>query len=141
MRDVATQALASAYAPFADWLEEQIASGDAVFAHAVIRLQRRTLGALLRYTLDHQMWEQVQAIIQALNSYWTAQGLDEEAYAWIERAELALRGSEDSPPRLDTPYGDLWLYITGVRADQQQRAMRLDEIVDENRHIRHRTAI
>ncbi len=39
--DAATQALATAYAAVGRWLNEQIESGDAGLAYAVIGLQRR----------------------------------------------------------------------------------------------------
>jgi len=46
-RQPSEQALRAACAAFARWLTGQIASGDAAFAYALIRLQRRTLAAML----------------------------------------------------------------------------------------------
>ena len=125
-RDAATRALAAACAAFGSWLDEQIGSGDAGFAYAVIGLQRRTLGALLGYTLDHQLWEQAQEIAQPLNSYWNARGLDDEAAAWTDRVQIATEDPDGSPPRLGTTAGDLWQFLTGEQANRQLRAMRLE---------------
>ena len=119
-RDAATRALAVACADLGGWLDQQIGSGDARFAYAVIGLQRRTLGALLGYALDHQMWQQAEAIARPLTYYWDARGLDEEANAWTDQVQLASEDPDGSPPRLDTPAGDLWLFLATAQANRQQ---------------------
>jgi tetratricopeptide (TPR) repeat protein len=134
-RDAATRALATACAGFGGWLDQQIRSGDAGLAYKVIGWQRRTLGALLGYALDHQMWEQAQAIAQPLNKYWDARGLEEEAAAWTDRIQIATEEPAGSPPRLGTPAGGLWLFITGEQAGRQLRAMRLDDAEQTHRQI------
>jgi tetratricopeptide (TPR) repeat protein len=126
VRDAATRALASAYAGLGAWLYEQI-SGDARLAYAVTGLQRRTLGAMLGYTLDHQLWAEAQAIAQPLNRYWTLHGLDEEANAWTDQVQNATENPDGSAPRLDTPPGALWLFMTGEQANRQHQAARLDD--------------
>jgi hypothetical protein len=98
MRDAAMQALAAAYGVFGVWLLQQITSGDAGVAYKLIGLQRRTLGALLAYALDHQLWEQAQAIAQPLTFYWDARGLDEEAEAWTDRLQVAIEDADGRPP-------------------------------------------
>jgi tetratricopeptide (TPR) repeat protein len=135
LRDAATQALAAACADFGNWLYEQIRTGDAGIALAVVGVQRRTLGALLGYALEHQMWEQAVAIVQPLNSYWNARGLDEEASAWADRVQLATEDPGGSPPRLDVPAGDLWAFVTVAQAQRQHRAMRLPDAERTYRRI------
>jgi tetratricopeptide (TPR) repeat protein len=135
MRDAATRALAIACAAFGYWLNQQIRSGDAEFAYTAIGLQRRTLGAMLGYALDHQMWAEAQEITQPLNHYWNARGVDEEAGAWTDRAQLATEGPDGSPPRLDTAAGALWLFLTGAQANRQQRAKRLEDAERSYRQI------
>jgi len=125
--DAATRALAAAYGAFGNWLYEEIGSGDAGFAYKLIGPQRRTLGAMLDYALEHQLWQQAQAIAQPLDSYWVTRGLDEEATAWTDRMQIATEGLDGRPPRLDTPAGDLWLFTTSAQANRQKRAMRLDD--------------
>ena len=134
-RDAATRALAASYAGFCVLLSRQIISGDAGSAYAVIGLQRRTLGTMLGYALDHQMWEQAQSIAQPLNDYWVARGLDEEAGVWTDRVRLATEDPDGSPPLLDTPAGDLWAFITGEQANWQMRAMHLDDAERTYRQI------
>ena len=134
-RDAATRALAAAYARLGRWLGQQIRFGDAELAYAVIRLQRRTLGILLGYALNHQMWAQAQAIAQPLHSYWVACGFDDEAAAWADRVQVATESPDGSPPLLDTRAGGLWLFITTAQANWQGRAMRLDEAERTYRQI------
>ena len=126
VRDAATRALTAACAALGRGLNQQIGSRDAGFAYQVVGLQRRTLGAMLGYALDHQMWEEAHSITRPLNEYWTARGLDEEASAWTDQVQIATGNPDGSPPRLDSPAGDLWLFITGEQANRQMRAMRLD---------------
>ena len=135
VRDAATRALATSYGVLCEWLDQQIESGDAGLAYAVIGLQRLTLGAMLGYALDHQLWEQAQLIAQPLIYYWDARGLDEEAEAWTDRVQLATENSDGSLPRLDTPAGDLWLFIAGEQGNRQHRAMRLDDAERTYRQI------
>ena len=127
MRDAATRALVTAHATLGSWLHKWIGSGNASFAHTLIGLQQRTLGAMLGYALDHQMWQEAATIALPLDHYWIARGLDEEASAWTGRVQLATENPDGSPPRLDTPAGDLWVFITGEQANRHQQAMRLDE--------------
>ena len=128
MRDAATRALATAYAGLGSWLYEQITSGQADVAFTVIDLQRHTLGSLLTYTLDDkEMWEQAQDIAQPLDEFWDTYGLNDEAAAWTEQIQAATEDPEGNPPRLDTPAGHLWLFITSAQAVRQVRAMCLDE--------------
>jgi len=134
VRSAATGALAVVYAAFGDWLGQQIGSGDAGSAYAVIGLQRRTFGALLGYALEHQMWEQAEAIARPLNAYW-AHGLDEEAAAWTDRIVLATEDLDGRPPRLDTPAGGLWLFITGAQANRHRGARRLEDAERSYRQI------
>ncbi|WXK63356.1 CHAT domain-containing protein [Nonomuraea sp. N2-4H] len=122
----ATRALLVAYADLSLWLDQQISSGNAQLAIAVIDLQRSNLGSMLAYALDHQMWNQAQAIIQPVNAYWDFRGLSEEAQGWADRTRDVLEGPDGTPPSLDTDAGDLWLFIVGSEASRQLRAHRLD---------------
>jgi hypothetical protein len=126
-REAATRALTAAYAGAGNWLIEQVVSGDAQVAYTIIGLQRRTLGALLGYALEHRLWEQARAIARPLKDYWEARGLDEEAAKWTDRILAATENPDGSPPPLGTAAGDLWLFITAAQANRQSRAMRLDD--------------
>ncbi len=135
MRDAATRALATATAALARWLYEQVRSGDSKLAYAIIGLQRRTLGAMLGYALNHRLWEQAQDIAKALNRYWGVRGLYDEASAWTDRVQLLTEDPDGTPPSLESPARALWLFITGEQANRQQQAMRLDEAESTYRQI------
>ena len=127
VRDDATHALLSAFASFGAWLYQQISSGDAGLAYAIIGLQRLTFGSLLGYALDHQLWEPAQGLVQPLDAFWTARGLTEEADMWADRVRLATESPDGSPPLLGTPAGDLWLVSRSSQVGRYRRALHLDE--------------
>ena len=118
-RAAATRALLTAHAALGEWLHQQITSGDAGLAYTIIGLQQRTMGHLLGYALDHEHWNQAQAIAQPLNEYWKARGLYAEADAWTNRVRLAVEDPGGAPPALDSPAGGLWLFLTGAQATRQ----------------------
>ena len=134
-RDAATRALVGGCAGLASWLREQFTSGDAETAYAVIALQRGTLGSMLDYALDHQMWGEALSIAVPLDSYWSAGGLDREADAWTDRVILAIENPDGSPPLLTTPAGVLWLFITGAQGNRRQQAMQLEDAERIHRKI------
>jgi tetratricopeptide (TPR) repeat protein len=119
-------ALLDAFAEVAGRLLKRVHSGDAGKTYTLIGLQRRNLGHFLGYALDHQHWQQAQAIIQALREYWGRSGLRDEAEAWTDRALDILETPGGAPPALDQPAGVLWLLFIGDRAAGQLRAGRLD---------------
>ncbi|MGH3940603.1 MAG: hypothetical protein ACRDTG_18600 [Pseudonocardiaceae bacterium] len=116
---VAAAALLDAYAAFGAWLDQQIQTGDAATAFAVLDRQRRTLGNLLGNALHTGLWDRAQAIAQPLNEYWTARGLAEEARGWIDRAHLVLETANGTPPGLDDPAGSLWLFFANSQANRE----------------------
>jgi tetratricopeptide (TPR) repeat protein len=127
VRKAATNALLAAYAAFGDWLLQQINSGDAGLAFTTMDWQRRTMGRLLGYALDHQLWEQAQRVAQPIDKYWDARGLTEEADTWTDRVRLATQNRDGTAPSLETPAGALWLYFTGAQASRQVGSHRLDQ--------------
>ncbi len=127
VREAAARALLSAHAAFGSWLAQQIRSGDAGLAYTVIGLERRTLGSLLAYALDHRLWDDAQQIAAPLEEYWEARGLDEEAGAWADQARLATEDPDGTPPEMDTPAGDLWLAFTGNQANREAKGRHLDD--------------
>ncbi len=127
VQEAAATALLTAYAGFGGWLDQQISSGDAGLAFTIIGWQRRSMGSLLGYALDHHLWEQAQEIAQPFHQYWTARGLYEEADAWTDRVRLATEDHDGTAPPLDTPAGALWLFIIGAQAGRQVTSHRLGQ--------------
>ncbi len=120
-RETSEQALRAACATFGRWLSQQIATGNAAFAYAIIGLQRRTLGAMLGHALDHQAWDDADSIIRPLDRYWDTRGLSSEAAAWADRVLAATtRPGQDTPA--DTSTESLWLYTTINQANRQNNA-------------------
>jgi tetratricopeptide (TPR) repeat protein len=134
-RDAATRALLLAYAAFGEWLLDQIHSGHASAAIALIDRQRRTLGHLLGFALDSRLWEQAQAIAQPLDVYFDLRGRDEEARAWVDRARLTLEGPDGTPPDLDSPTAPLWLFYVGSEGNRQLRRFQLEHAERTYREI------
>ncbi|MEU9955718.1 tetratricopeptide repeat protein, partial [Streptomyces sp. NPDC050982] len=127
LRRTAELALVDAYSAFGEWLIQQIESGDAQLAMVLIHLQRRTLGNLLGYALDHSLWDQAQSIAQALDEYWDSRGLMEEARAWVNRARVDLEGPDGNVPDLSSSAGALWLLLTGSQANRHVEAGQLNQ--------------
>jgi tetratricopeptide (TPR) repeat protein len=118
-RQAAEQALRAACAAFSQWLAGQIASGDASLAYALIRWQRRTLGAMLGLALDHRAWDDAEDIVRALNAYWDTRGIGGEADAWADRIIDATAGPGQGPTEST---GSLWRYVLGQQATRQNNA-------------------
>jgi tetratricopeptide (TPR) repeat protein len=131
----ATDALLTAYADLGGWLRQQIESGDARLAFTVIGLQRRTMGSLLGYALEQQLWKQVQAIGEPLDNYWQARGLSGEADTWADRVRLATENPDGTAPLLDTPAGSLWAFFTSAQAARQVSSHHLDQAEDTYQQI------
>lgn len=127
IRDAANVALATACAALCARLSGQIASGDAGSAYLVIGMQRRTMGAMLGYALEHQLWDQARPIARVLNTYWEARGLSAEATGWIDRIRVATEYPDGTPPSLDSTIGDLWLFAAGAQTMWQQVAGKIDQ--------------
>ena len=115
-RDACEQALQGACAAFSRWATGQIESGDAASAYALIGLQRRTLGVMLGRALDRHAWEDVSGIVRALDAYWDARGLGEEAAAWADRILAATLGPDQIV--LESA-SSLWLYTIARQANRQ----------------------
>ena len=131
-RDAGEQALCAAAAYYSRWTIEQIGSGNAALAYAVISWHRRTLGAMLGRALDHQAWEDANGIVRALDAYWDIRGLGGEAAAWADRILAATvsraRGSAAAAR-------SLWMYIAIRQATRQKDAGRPDQAAQVYRQV------
>jgi len=123
----ATRGLLFAFAAICDKLDQQIERGNSAPAVAAIEAHRHTLGTLLGYAIDHQLWARAQAIAQPLVQYWDLCGLQEEARGWTRRIEPALGNADDAVPDLAAPAGRLWLLLAGSQANRQIIARQLDD--------------
>jgi len=119
-RQACEQALCTASAQFSHWLTRQVESGNAALAYTVIGLQRRTLGAMLGYALDHHAWADADSIVRALDAYWDTRGLGQEAAAWADRILAATADAGQDAPVAETR--SLWLYTTIRQAARQKDA-------------------
>ena len=117
IRDAATRALLSAHASFGAWLEQEFRSGDAAMAVKTLDLQRYTFGRLFGFALDRQLWDEAHAIARPLILAWDARGRAEEVEAWADRVHYAMEGAGGNLPALDSPEGQLWLFVTGIQAN------------------------
>jgi tetratricopeptide (TPR) repeat protein len=123
-REACEQALCTACAAFAQWLNGQLSSGDAAFAYSIIGLQRQTLGAMLGYALDRHLWDYAYVIVLVLDTYWESRGLNEEAAAWTDRILDATAGPGQAPHPAARA---LWLHATVSQATRHDTAGRGDQ--------------
>lgn len=123
--DICMRAMVRACAALGMRLNEQVRFGDAGPGFSVLDLLRRTFGRLLRYALDHEMWDQAQAIAQPLEPYWNRAGLGKEAGAWADEMMAATQNADGIPPSLTGSAGGLWVFAMSLKANQQLLAMRL----------------
>jgi tetratricopeptide (TPR) repeat protein len=84
------------------------------------------LGSFLGHALENALWASAAAILQPLNEYWEAQGLDADADAWADRIREATQAITGAPPPLETPAGALWLCATGIQANLEMGRHDLD---------------
>ena len=124
--ELTRSALLQAYAAFGRWLANQIRSGDAGLAFAILAAHWRTMGTQLGYAIEYGRWPEALAIAVPLRSFWDVQGLSEEARAWTDRVRLAVETADGTVPDLDTPAGALWLFLVGEQANSQISAGQLD---------------
>ncbi len=119
LRDASTRALVTACRTYGGYLYSEVESGDAELAFAIIGWQRRTFCNLLGYALDHGLWDRAEMIALALNQFWKARGLDEEARAWAARARLAIEDADGNPPQGDSPSWGLWIFFATSEINRQ----------------------
>jgi hypothetical protein len=132
-REACEQALCMAYVAFSRWLTGQTQSGNAA-AYAIIGLQRRTLGAMLGYALDHRAWAEAESIIRALDAYWDTRGFGEEAAAWADRIlDVTVSPGQDWP-LVGGPAWNLRMYSTTQQANRQLMAGQPDLAEQTYRH-------
>jgi Tetratricopeptide repeat len=117
-RAAAQAAQLRAYAGLGIWRDNQIPSGRAGHALAIIGLQRRTLGALFRCPRP-------RAVGGGAGSRSTAQRLlgssgAEPRGPRVDRSRASRpRDADGSPPPFDSPAGALWPFSAGTQADRQ----------------------
>jgi tetratricopeptide (TPR) repeat protein len=125
--DAATRALLTACALLGDQLIRQAFGSEAGPALEAITIHRHTLGHLLGYALDHQLWPEALAVAQPLHRLWEVGGQEEQAAAWGKRVLCAL-ADHGGPDRLcDSPVGALWLLFTWSAANRQLASHQLDD--------------
>ena len=122
----ATNALLGAYAAFGQWLTNQIGTGQADLAVALIDWQRRTMTKLIRHALNTSQWNACQDVLEPLDGYFNMRGLDEEARAVVDLIRTATEEPAGQPPSLDSEDGKLWLFAVGSEANRQLRRHQLD---------------
>jgi WD40 repeat protein/tetratricopeptide (TPR) repeat protein len=125
----AERALFDTYVSYAGWIAHEIENGNTASALRAIHLQRRTLGRLLGYALDIDLWKSAYDIVWVLHRYWINEGLIDEARHWSDRILNVLEGPDGAPPPLDQPAGSLWLLVAGIRASRRVEANHLGSTV------------
>ena len=125
-RHAADTALLRAYAALGSWVTQQINSGQATTAFAVVTAQKPTLNRMLALALDDQDFAPAQKILQPLSTHADTRGARQEQDAWADQVLQATETAAGTPPDLNTPAGALWLYTTVGQANRLHQAGRLD---------------
>ena len=120
-RDAAVRALVKVHVQVGSWLIQQLASGDAELAYRVIELERRTMGVMLSYALEHQLWEDAWVIAEPLIGYWDTRGRYDEAAEWTGRILQMTQEPGGKSPALASPAASLWLFAADAQAVRQVR--------------------
>ncbi|NDU75851.1 tetratricopeptide repeat protein, partial [Actinomadura sp. DSM 109109] len=131
----AIRALLDSYASLAFWLSEQWNNENARFAVTVTDLHRRNLSAMLGHALNHQQWTHAHPISEVLDDFWDLRGLYEEARGWVDRVQHILEDPPGTPPRLDTPAGALWAFLTQSQANRHLTAGQVTQAEDTYRTL------
>jgi tetratricopeptide (TPR) repeat protein len=126
-RAAATRTLLRAHAEFAKSLAAQLRGREAGFAFAVIHHEQRTFGRLLRFALDHGLWDDARAVAQPLLTYLDASGLPDEARRWVDLGRVATEDPDGSPPALDSSAGALWLMLVDSQVKGYIQSQRHDD--------------
>jgi tetratricopeptide (TPR) repeat protein len=121
-RQAARRALLAAYAHLGAWHDQQIGTGSAEMALALIERQRRTIGQLLGFALSEGWYAEVQQLLELLNAFWEARGLAEEAKGWVDRVRLAVEGPGGAAPDFVSDAGALWLFAVSIEANRAIRS-------------------
>ncbi len=123
---VLRQVSIQAHAALGTWLNQQIQSGSAETAMAVLDLERRTFGKVIGEALELDMFVEAQMMLQPLDKFWDARGLFEEAREWVERCQERLEDEGGNATDFNTDAGALWLFMVGSQADRLRRSGDLD---------------
>jgi tetratricopeptide (TPR) repeat protein len=123
-RRAGERTMCTAYAIFSQWATAQIDTGDAALAYTVIGLQRRALGVMLGYALDHQAWDEASTIVPVLDEYWDTRGFGGEAAAWADRILAATEDHNQAPGQAAR---SLWLHAIVRQATRQQVSGKPDQ--------------
>src|SRR5262249_12298826 len=126
-REAALKGLVFSQAQNGKFLSRQIRTGKAELAFLMLRTQRATLGAMVEVALKRQMYREAHHILQLLDQLWDAANLVEEAGTWVDRVLAACEGPTGQPPEMETPAGDLWLFVKGCEANLASNAYRLED--------------
>jgi tetratricopeptide (TPR) repeat protein len=117
-RDQALTAAIHAVSGLGQWLRNQIETGSAETAMAVLRLEKSTMLRMVQAALDRGLYDPALDILQPINEFWNAAGLHSEAKSWAERIQDLLETTDGKAPDLSSEAGGLWLFIAGSQANR-----------------------
>lgn len=87
--------------------------------------------------IERGMYEESSALLSALDLFWSSEGRFRETDHWLEKYGAHLEDYAGRPPDIDTPAGELWLFLMGIHVHNALRAGRLDEAEATSRRMLH----
>ncbi|WP_406485991.1 tetratricopeptide repeat protein [Streptomyces phaeochromogenes] len=131
----AINALIVAHVFVSHWLNGEISGGDAQLGFNLIGIQQRMLGTMLGHTLEGSRWADAKVILAALDAYWRARGLVNEARSWLDRVRLAVEAPDGAPPAMGSPAAALWVFAAVSQGELYFRAGQLDDAENTYRAV------
>jgi hypothetical protein len=125
-RAATEEAFLRAFATFTDLMSAWVDLGHLDVVLEVTNRNRQTISWLLGRAVDDRRWPEAQSLVQALDRYWSAHYLNEEAEAWLHRIRSALTG----PPGLilnEDGALNLWKFLVSSNVKRLSEMLRIRE--------------
>ena len=109
---------------------QQIEGGNDSAGVSIIAMHRANLGRALAASLERELYDVAQSIVNGLREWWSRLGATVEEDGWIDRILTNTEGTVGEPPEFGSPRFDLWALVIGFRGDRQIDTRQLGDARD-----------
>jgi tetratricopeptide (TPR) repeat protein len=117
-REQTLSAAIHAFASLGRWIDDQIKTGSAETAMAILQLEKSAMLRMVQAALERGWYDPALDVLQPIDDFWDAAGLHAEAKSWAERIQDLLETTDGKAPDLSSKAGGLWLFIVGSQANR-----------------------